>query len=45
MATKYALGRRTVLKAATAACTVALCHTARAADEPVVETRQGKLRA
>jgi para-nitrobenzyl esterase len=44
MAITYALGRRTVLKSATAALTVGLSCTARAADEPMVETKQGKLR-
>jgi para-nitrobenzyl esterase len=44
MAIKYALGRRAVLKSATAAFAVGLPCTARAADEPVAETRQGKLR-
>jgi para-nitrobenzyl esterase len=44
MASKHALRRRTVLKGATAAFTVGLSCTAKAADEPIVETRQGKLR-
>ena len=44
MAIKYAFGRRAVLKGATAAFAVSLPYTGRAADEPVVETRQGKLR-
>src|SRR4051794_23115249 len=44
MAIKYALGRRAVLRGAAAALAVGLPCTGRAADEPVVETRQGKLR-
>ena len=44
MTIKHAFGRRAVLKGATAAFAVGLPCTGRAADEPVVETRQGKLR-